>query len=370
MKKYIEPQGIRELGVRIGEMPTGKFNSITDVKGVKVGHCTLDQDDNIKTGVTVIMPNENIFNKKLIAGSFILNGAGELSGITQIKEWGILETPIALTNTMSVGHVGQGISKWMSKKFNKIWDQRYVIIPVVGECDDSFLNDSINFHIDEKHVLEAIKDCKSGEFPQGSVGGGTGMVCCDLKGGIGSSSRIVSMEGIDYTVGVLVMSNFGYMKDMKIDGYPVGQILEPLQGEYLKRVDNYGSIIVVVATDIPCTVNQINRLCKRAALGIGRVGTIAAHGSGEIVVGFSTGNVLKHDNKKPHSKLNVIMEDHMNGAYRAVIEATEEAILNSLSYSNTMKGLDNHEVPGIDRYELKNIIEKFTNLKEKLKAKY
>lgn len=364
MPQKLPPQSIRDLGIKIGKLPTGTKNDITDVKGVKVGHCTIQDGKDTNTGVTMIIPHDDIFNHKLVAGNFILNGAGEVSGITQINEWGILETPIALTNTMAVGQVGQYIGNWMSEKFNKIWDQRYVIIPVVGECDDSFLNNSIHIPIEEKHVREAIENCNDGPVQQGSVGGGTGMVCCDFKGGIGSSSRKVILDDKEYIVGVLVMSNFGYMGDMKVNGYPVGDILDPKQGAYKKRVDNYGSIITVVATDIPSSVNQLNRLCKRAALGIGRAGTIAAHGSGEIVVGFSTANYIKHGKGKSHYSLDIIIEEHMNTAYRAAIEATEEAILNSLTYSNDLTGFDNNFAPGIDREKLKEVYDKFEGLKQ------
>ncbi len=359
-------QGVRDLGVFIGDFPTGKYNCITDVSKVKVGHSTIQEGDSLRTGVTVIMPNDNIFNKKLVAGSFILNGAGELSGLTQVNEWGILETPIALTNTMAVGTVGHGIGKWMSKKFSKIWDQRYVIIPVVGECDDSFLSDAINFPIEEKHVFQAIKDCRKGAIAQGSVGGGTGMVCCDFKGGIGSSSRMITIENIIYTIGVMVLSNFGRMRDLRVNGYPIGEILKSHQDEIRIRKKNYGSIIAVIGTDIPSSKNQINRLCKRAALGIGKTGSYASHGSGEIVFGFSTANAIPHGKKKPHYSFNVIRDEYLNSAYQAVIDATEEAILNSLTYSDDMTGVDGNFAPGIDNSRLASVYKAFEREKRTL----
>ncbi|BCS94487.1 aminopeptidase [Desulfoluna limicola] len=357
---------IRELEISIGKYPTGPNNNITDVKGIKVGHTTLIEGDHIRTGVTSILPSSQIFNNKFIAGSFILNGAGEVSGLTQLTEWGLLETPIALTNTMSVGTVTQGLTQWMSKKYVKIWNFRDVVIPVVGECDDSYLNDCMTFPITPDHVVESINNATSGVIPQGSIGAGTGMICCDVKGGIGSSSREIEIEGKIYTIGVLVLSNFGEIEDLKLDGLPVGRVLKKEVSQYRLRRENYGSIITVIATDLPTSSHQISRLCKRAALGIGRVGSYAAHGSGEIILGFTTANVIKHRENKPHYKLNVILDDHLNSAYRAVIEATEEAIWNSLTYSGDMAGADGRVVPGVNLAKVKKIYSKIKKLEREL----
>lgn len=356
---------LRDLGIQIGRFAPGPHNNITDVKGVKVGHYTLNEEDDTRTGVTVIMPNNQIFNNKLIASSFVLNGAGEVSGLIQINEWGLLETPIALTNTMSIGKVSNALSQWMSKKYEKIWNARDVVIPVVGECDDSFLNDTNAFPMKTEHVLEAIRTAKTGEFDQGSVGAGTGMICCDFKAGIGSASRVVQIEGSDYHIGALVLANFGEMEELRVDGYPLGRILAKNQGKYKRRTDNYGSIICVLATDIPASPHQMARICKRAALGIGRVGSYAAHGSGEIVVGFSTGNILRHENKKSQYKLNIILDTHLNKAYSACIEAVEEAILNSLTFSGDMYGMDNNFVPGIDLKAMQKIYKEFNKVESK-----
>ena len=362
---------LRDLGIKIGKFPTGHFNSITDVKGVKVGHTTLTKGHGkrtklgkgpARTGVTVILPNNNIFNNKLVASSFILNGAGEVSGITQVNEWGLLETPIALTNTMSVGKVSDSIVKWMSERFEKIWNQSQVVIPVVGECDDSFLNDSVGQHVKVKDVLDAIESAKSGATEEGCVGAGTGMICCDFKAGIGTSSRIFNIGKDKFTIGILVLSNFGVMDELRVDGFPVGKIMTPKQGNYNKRVDNYGSIITVLATDLPLSPHQIQRLCKRSALGIGRVGSHASHGSGEIVFGFSTANVIKHGQGHCNYNMNIISDEFINPAYQAVIEATEEAILNSLTSACDMKGVDNHFVPAIDKKLLKEIMTKFNGI--------
>lgn len=365
----MERCSVRELGIKIGKFPTGPFNNITDVEGIRVGHTTLIQNSDIRTGVTIIKPSEKIFYNKFLANSFVLNGAGEVSGLTQLTEWGLLETPIALTNTMGVGEVSNAVVKWMSQKYEKIWNSRDVVIPIVGECDDSFLHNTVSFPLKNNDVIQAIMNAKSGKIEQGSVGAGTGMICCDFKAGIGSSSRVIEVEGIKYTIGMLVLSNFGHMEDLRVDGFPIGRILSQKQGNYKRRVDNYGSIIAIMATDLPVSPHQLQRLCKRAALGIGRVGSYAAHGSGEIIVGFSTANIIKHGPNKPHYKLNLILDEYISHAYQGVIEATEEAILNSLSYSNEMTGIHDNYVPGINLKDLKDLYQKF-NLTETELAKY
>ena len=352
----------RDLGLTIGFFPPGPLNAITDVKGVKVGHTTIIQGHGdhvpgvgpVRTGVTIILPNDHIFDKKLIAGSFVLNGAGEMAGITQISEWGLIETPIGLTNTHEVGTVSRGIINWMSKKYERIWNSKNVVIPVVGECDDSYLNDTIGNHVHQNHVLEAIKNASSGPVREGSIGAGTGMICCDLKGGIGTSSRVVTIGEKDYTIGILVLSNFGLLEELRFDGYKVGKSLKQ---EVSQRRENYGSIIVVLATDIPLSSLQIHRLCKRAALGIGRIGSHAAHGSGEIIVGFSTANTVSIGRRSPLVSLKIIGDEFLDHAYRAVIEATEEAILNSLCMATTMDGIKGRVAPEIDLKQLKKLME-------------
>jgi D-aminopeptidase len=353
---------LRDLGIVIGKHPTGDLNTITDVPGVRVGHCTVVEGSGrkspgkgpVRTGVTVILPSERVYDEKLVAGAFILNGAGEVAGLTQLSEWGLIETPIALTNTMSVGQVSDGAIKWMANKYAKLWDEREVVIPIVGECDDSFLNDAIGFHIAEEHVKAAFRAAKPGPVTEGAVGSGTGMICCDLKGGIGTSSRRLEVAGTQHTLGVLVMSNFGVLEDLRVDGFPIGQILASTQVNDNRRKRNYGSIIVIIATDIPLSATQITRICKRSALGIGRVGTYAAHGSGEIIVGFSTGNVVRPGARNHKYKLTLIADEYLNQAYQAVIEATEEAILNSLTAAVEMEGVDGHRAPAIDLHFLKS----------------
>ncbi len=367
---------VRDLGFTIGEYVPGPLNAITDVKGVQVGHSTLIEGSGrrkpgngpVRTGVTVILPNEDIYNKKLIGAGFILNGAGEISGYTQMVEWGILETPIALTNTLSVGRVADSVIKWMAVRYPEIGQQQDVIIPVVGECDDSFLNDAVGLHIKPQHVFSALDNARADKMEEGSVGAGTGMVCCDFKAGIGTSSRRVPIGNETYTIGVLVQSNFGVMEHLRMDGYPIGRVLVKTQGNFTRRTSSYGSIIVVVGTDMPLTSLQINRLCKRAALGIGKVGTYAANSSGEIIIGFSTANNIPRLPPSPQIQLFGILDMFLDPAYKAVIEATEEAILNSLTAAVDMEGAGGNRVPAINLQLLKGLFEHYNSVKALLWA--
>jgi D-aminopeptidase len=348
---------LRQLGVTVGRFPPGRWNAITDVKGVKVGHRTLlfgdsrPQEDHRKgparTGVTAILPNDNPYHDRLMGGAFILNGAGELTGVTQLVEWGLLETPIVLTNTLAVGRAHDGCVEWMARRYRELGDTSDVVIPVVGECDDSFLNDATARHVLADHCVEALDGAQSGPVPEGSVGSGTGMVCCEFKGGIGTSSRRVPAEVGHYTLGVLVMTNFGLMRDLRVDGVAVGRMLEPDYANLAKRTQSYGSIICVVATDAPLLSQQLGRLCKRAALGIGRAGSSAAHGSGEIVLGFSTANKVPRETKKMTTRVEVLLDPSIGPLYEAAIEATEEAILNALCAAEDMVGYGNRMVPGL-----------------------
>lgn len=360
---------LRELGIVLGRFPTGAYNAITDVPGVRVGHTTLIAGDGaliagkgpVRTGITCIHPTHNIFFDRVIGGSFVLNGAGELSGLTQVQEWGLLETPILLSNTMSVGKVSDATVKWMLRHFPGIGTEYDVVIPVVGECDDSFLNDAVGRHIHSEHVYTAIERAASGPVPEGSVGAGTGMVTCDFKSGIGTASRRIATEGADevYTLGVLVLANFGVCRNLRVDGVPVGEILEPDFKAMVKRTYSYGSIICVVATDAPLLSNQIGRLCKRAALGIGRCGSYAAHGSGEIVVGFSTANKVPRQSRGMTHQLDILLDPVLGAHYEAVIECTEEAIMNSLCMAGDMAGHGNNYAPGLPLDRLVEVMARY-----------
>jgi D-aminopeptidase len=356
----------RDLGLPLGRFKPGRFNAITDVEGVLVGHCTIIDGSGplrpghgpIRTGVTALLPNRgNIFMDRLMGGGFVLNGAGEVSGLTQVQEWGLVETPILLTNTMSVGAVSDAVARFMIEQNPGIGDEHDVIIPVVGECDDSWLNDIAGSHVKEIHVAEAIRAAATGPVPEGNVGGGTGMVTCDFKSGIGTSSRKLPEALGGYTLGVLVMSNFGKMHNLRVAGMPVGEVLaEKFRGSP-RRGQTYGSIIAVVATDAPLLSHQINRLCKRVALGIGRVGSYAAHGSGEIVVGFSTANHIPRRTQKMVYRMKILLDQRLDPLYEAVMEATEEAILNSMCMATPMYGINDNFCPALPLEEVRRFVD-------------
>jgi D-aminopeptidase len=304
------------------------------------------------------MPNEgNIFMERMSGGGFVLNGAGEVSGMTQLMEWGLVETPILLTNTMSVGVVSDAVARHLVERYPGIGDEHDVIIPIVGECDDSYLNDIVGRHVRAQHVFEAINTASSGPVAEGNVGGGTGMLTCDFKGGIGTSSRKLPEALGGYTLGVLVMSNFGKMHNLRVGGLPVGEVLAEKFKNVPKRGYSYGSIIVVVATDAPLLSHQINRLCKRVGLGIGRVGSYAAHGSGEIVVGFSTANIIPRRTQKMVYKMKILLDQRLDPLYEAVMEATEEAILNAMCMATSMTGVNDNFVPALPLDEVRRFVD-------------
>ncbi|HSN93110.1 MAG TPA: P1 family peptidase [Anaeromyxobacteraceae bacterium] len=356
----------RDLGIPLGRFKPGRWNAITDVAGVKVGHSTVVRGPAgplkvgkgpVRTGVTAVLPNEGkVFVERVVGGGFILNGAGEVSGLTQVLEWGLLETPIFLTNTLSVGAVSDAAVKWMVERHPGIGAQHDVIIPVVGECDDSWLNDIAGRHVKEEHVYEALATAADGPVPEGNVGGGTGMITCDFKAGIGTSSRKLPESMGGYTVGVLVMSNFGVRRQLRVGGLPVGEVLEVRYRELPRRRQDYGSIIAVIATDAPLITHQLNRLAKRAALGIGRVGSTAAHGSGEIVLAFSTANKVPRESRKMVYRVKILLDQRLDPLYEAVIEATEEAILNSLCMAHDAAGANGNVVPALPLDDVKELV--------------
>jgi D-aminopeptidase len=357
---------LRDLGFTLGRFPVGTYNAITDVAGVRVGHATIISGEGkldvgkgpVRTGVTAILPNADVFLNRVLAGSFVLNGAGEVSGLTQVVEWGLLETPILLTNTMAVGKVSDAAVKWMTRRFPKIGTDEDVVIPLVGECDDSWLNDTVGRHVRSEHVYRAIEQAAGGRVGEGSVGAGTGLVTCDFKSGIGTSSRRVNLEAGEYTLGVLVQSNFGVMRSLRVNGAPVGEVLES-EFQESRRVMNAGSIITVIATDAPLLSSQLVRLCKRAALGIGRMGSFAAHGSGEIIVGFSTANRVPRETSKMTATLEVLLDNACDNLYEAVVECTEEAIVNSLCMAGEMRGQSDHVAPALPLHRLSEILRRY-----------
>ncbi|MEZ4460385.1 MAG: P1 family peptidase [bacterium] len=343
----------------MGVFPPGFHNAITDVEGVRVGHSTIIHDEGpARTGVTAILPNNgNVFMDRMIGGAFVLNGAGEVSGLVQVQEWGLLETAILLTNTHSVGTCSGALAHRMSQTYPTIGDTHDVLIPLVGECDDSYLNDIVGQHVKQEHVDEALETAAGGPVSEGAVGGGTGMISFDVKGGIGTSSRLVEIGNATYTVGILVMSNVGRLEDLRIDGVDVGARLlrEGFEPGPI-RPNLYGSIIAVLATDAPLSTHQINRLCKRVGLGIGRAGSYAAHGSGEIVLGFSTANQVPRDTPRDVFDFRALADPKMDNLYRAAIECTEEAMINAMCMAVPMNGIYGHYVKALPLEQVASIM--------------
>jgi D-aminopeptidase len=358
----------RALGIRIGQYPTGRFNAITDVPGVRVGHSTLVRGEGVlrpgqgpvRTGVTAVLPHAgNVFTDRVVGSGFVLNGSGEVSGLMQVMEWGLIETPILLTNTMSVGTVSDATVEYMVEHNPGIGDQHDVVIPVVGECDDSWLNDAAGRHVRAEQVYEAIDGAITGPVAEGNVGGGTGLITCDFKAGVGTSSRRLPQHEGGYTVGVLVTSNFGRMLDLRIDGVPVGETLVPRFAAHMRREGTAGSIIVVVGTNAPLLPHQMTRLCKRAALGAGRVGSYAAHGSGEFVVGFSNANSVPRETRKMVYRMKALLDRSIDPLYKAAVEATEEAIVNSMFMAESMEGHSAHVAPALPIDDVAELVRRY-----------
>ncbi|MBQ2956869.1 MAG: P1 family peptidase [Clostridia bacterium] len=323
----------RDRGIVIGEMKTGTKNRITDVPGVTVGHVTLTGDGR-NTGVTVIMPSEdNMFVSKLTAACHVLNGFGKTAGLMQIEELGTIETPIALTNTLNVGLVHDALVGYMIDRCEKDGVRLRSVNPVVAECNDASLNNIHERAVREMHVREAIEKA-SQDFEEGAVGAGRGMTCHGLKGGIGTASRVVEMGSEDFTLGVLVLTNHGRMKDFCISGERVG---EKVYQKLNESLPDKGSCIVVMATDLPLTDRQLKRVIRRASVGLARLGSFIGHGSGEVFIGFTTANRVPNDADGAIMNLRAIHEDYIDRAFRAMAEATEEAVLNSMLMAETVE---------------------------------
>ena len=335
---------IRDYGINIGTMPTGKLNKITDVEGVLVGHSTI-KNEKYNTGCTVIIPTwNNIFEKKLVAATFVHNGYGKTAGTIQVDELGTLETPIALTNTLNVGIVADAVIEHMVDRCKREGINVRSMNPVVGECNDSALSTIADRPVKKENVFEAFETA-SRDFEEGNVGAGTGTRCYGFKGGIGSASRIVKFDGKEYTLGVLVQSNYGATRDLMINGKLIGEeVIEAVNGEACDK----GSIMVIVATDIPLTSRQLKRVIKRASVGIARLGSYIGHGSGEVFIGFSTANVI--DSKKEIMTINCINEDSIDELFRACGEATEEAILNSMVCASEAYQLDGKKIHSLAEF--------------------
>lgn len=336
----------RELGIAPGVLPPGPWNAITDVAGVRVGQVTLITGTEVRTGVTAIVPYEgNLFRKKVPAAIHVANGFGKLIGSTQLEELGELETPILLTNTLSVWEAANALVEYtLAQPGNE--DVRSVN-PLVGETNDGFLNDIRGRHLGREHFLDAIARARSGPLEEGNVGAGTGTVAFGLKGGIGTSSRKLPSKLGGQTIGVLVQTNFGGI--LTIDGVPVGKEL----GQYYLREElsgpQGGSCMIVVATDAPIDARQLRRLARRATVGLARTGWSAQHGSGDYVIAFTVAD----------KSAALLPDEALSRLFQAVAEATEEAVYNSLLRATTIRGREGHEVQAIDIERLREILKKY-----------
>ncbi len=350
---------LRDLGIGIGSRPPGRTNAILDVPNVTIGHSTVWRDEPAppdgrgiaRTGVTVIVPFDPaaLFDERVPAGIAVLNGAGELTGSLAIGEWGVLETPVFLTSTMAVGRVFDGAIAELVSLDPRIGIED-AIIPVVGECDDGSLNYSRIVQVEVEDVGRALRSAREmgpGGSREGVIGAGTGMVCFELKGGIGSSSRLVG----PWVVGVMVLANFGLLDRLTIDGVPVGRALIERgwadQHLGLRKRRDQGSCIGVIATDTPMAPDQLSRLARRAGLGLARTGSLAGHYSGEIFLAFSTGARLPRRAKGRVLETSRVAEEHLDGLFEAAVDATEEAVLNSLCAADTVTGTGGTTVPGL-----------------------
>lgn len=354
---------IRDYGIEIGVLKTGRANTLTDVQGVKVGHTTLIEGDSIRTGVTAILPHEgNIFQQKVPAAIYIGNGYGKLAGYSQVKELGNMETPIILTNTLSVPAASDAlISYTLGLPENK---EVRSVNAVVGETNDGWLNDIRGRHIRQEHVLEAIAKADSGPVQEGNVGAGTGTIAFGYKGGIGTSSRVLPPSLGGYTVGVLVQTNFGGV--LEINGVPVAKEFNnyPYRGEILNQAD--GSCMIVVMTDAPLDARNLERVAKRAMMGLAKTGGIASNGSGDYVIAVSTAKDIRIENSAdtPLYQSSVLRNEAVTPLFLATIEATEEAILNSLFAAESMSGRDGHSVPALPVEQVLELMKKYNKLGE------
>ena len=348
---------VRDLGIVVGVMKPGTYNAITDVTGVKVGHMTLIRGDSIRTGVTAILPHDgNLFAEKVPAAIAVGNGYGKLAGSTQVEELGNLETPIILTNTLSVPVAANAlIDHALGDPENASLRS---INPVVGETNDSYLNDIQGRHVTTEDVLTAIHDARSGPVEEGCVGAGTGTSCFGFKGGIGTASRVLPESLGGWTVGVLVQTNFGGV--LQINGAPVGRELGEYYFKDQLQESADGSCMMVVMTDAPLCARNLKRLAQRAMLGLARTGGIASNGSGDYVIAVSTAEKLRIpvESDSPYLESRVLRNDQTSSLFLATIEATEEAILNSMFMARTMEGRDGHVVESLPWKKVKRILKK------------
>ena len=354
----------RDLGVPFDGAP-GQLNAITDVKGVEVGQTTLISGSGplkigvgpVRTGVTAILPRGHNFKDSVFAAWFTLNGNGEMTGTTWVEDSGFLDGPVMITNTHSVGVVRDAVIAWRVKNAAPDDDGYWWSLPVVAETWDGELNDINGFHVKPEHVFHALDSAKGGPVEEGSVGGGTGMICNEFKGGIGTSSRVLDSKYGGYTVGVLVQCNYGSRSQLRIAGVPVGREI----GEHTVRDDDIGSIIVVVATDAPLIPTQLKRVARKVSLGLGRDGSFSGDGSGDIFIAFSTANPGAAEPKGVH-QLTMLPNQRLNPIFLATVQATEEAVINAMVAAKTMKGINDVEVIGLPHDRLREVLKKYNRL--------
>jgi L-aminopeptidase/D-esterase-like protein len=358
----------RDLGVPFDGKP-GPNNAITDVKGVEVGHTTLISGEGklevgkgpVRTGVTAIHPRGKTSNDAVFAAWFTLNGNGEMTGTTWVEDSGFLNGPVMITNTHSVGVVRDAVIAWKVKQGTPDMEGYWWSLPVVAETWDGWLNDINGFHVKAEDAFHALEIAHAGPVEEGNVGGGTGMICNEFKGGIGTSSRVLNAKAGGYTVGVLVQCNYGQRDQLRIAGVPVGKEI-PEHPAYGDSADT-GSIIVVVATDAPLIPTQLKRVAKKVSLGLGRDGSYSGDGSGDIFIAFSTANPGVADNQGPH-QLTMLPNDSLDPIFLATVQATEEAVVNAMVAAETMKGIDNHEVIALPHDRLREVLKKYNRLEK------
>jgi len=354
----------RDLGVPFDGTP-GSNNAITDVKGVEVGHTTLISGEGklevgkgpVRTGVTAVLPRGKNSSDPVFGAWFTLNGNGEMTGTTWVEDSGFLDGPVMITNTQSVGVVRDAVIAWKVKHGSPDSEGYWWSLPVVAETWDGYLNDINGFHVKPEDAFHALDSAHSGPVEEGNVGGGTGMICNEFKGGIGTSSRVLEARYGGYTVGVLVQCNYGQRDQLRIAGIPVGR---EIGGEKVWD-DDVGSIIVVVATDAPLIPTQLKRVARKVSLGLGRDGSYSGDGSGDIFIAFSTANPGAADSKRL-PQLTMLPNDSLNPIFLATVQATEEAVVNAMVAAETMTGINHHTVVALSHDRLREVLRKYNRL--------
>ncbi len=353
----------RDLGVPFDGTP-GPLNAITDIEGVEVGHTTLISGSGplkvgvgpVRTGVTAILPRGKQSNDSVFAGWFTLNGNGEMTGTTWVEDSGFLDGPVMITNTHSVGVVRDAVIAWKVQHGRPDMEGYWWSLPVVAETWDGYLNDINGFHVKSEDAFHALDSARGGPVEEGNVGGGTGMICNEFKGGIGTSSRVLDRKHGAYTVGVLVQCNYGFRDQLRIAGVPVGR---EIPGHVYD--DDTGSIIVVVATNAPLIPTQLKRVARRVSLGLGRDGSYSGDGSGDIFIAFSTANPGASGARGTHA-ITMLSNDDLDPIFLATVQATEEAVVNAMVAAETMTGVDNHTVVALPHDRLEEILKKYNRL--------